>query len=122
MSDTVFARFVPKNRQAMSRMTAFAAPLTPNAAQAFAPNPRHAQRAQVELASRIVSALKAPENRLEASMSAQQFTEMFGIGVMETHPRGMPSLPLRKLFGERGKKASSCLLPRSSFPMPLKTQ
>src|SRR5829696_3185272 len=84
MADTVFVRFVPKNRQAMSRMIAFDAALAPNAAQAFTPDPKQAQRAQVELASRNVSALKTAENRLEASMPVQQFTDMFGVGVTRT--------------------------------------
>jgi hypothetical protein len=61
MADKVFVRFVPKNRQAVSRMATFTATLAPSAAQAFAPDPKRALQAQVELANRNVSALKTPE-------------------------------------------------------------
>src|SRR4051812_7911659 len=82
MADQVFVRFVPKNRQTQSRMIAFETALAPAVAQAFTPDLKQAQRAQVELASRSVSTVKTPENRLEATLSRQQFTDLFGVPVV----------------------------------------
>jgi serine protease AprX len=81
---TVFVRLVPKNRQAISRMDASIAPLAPNAARAFSPDPKQAERAQVQLAGLNVSVQKTPENRLEAAMSPEQFTNTFGVEVKDT--------------------------------------
>ena len=86
----------------------------PNAAQAFTPGPKQAQRAQVELARRSVTAFKTPENQLEVSMSAQQFTEMFGVKVTRV-PSAADAAP--KAI-ERVTKHETFMLPKAELAVP----
>ncbi|WP_407519776.1 S8 family serine peptidase [Methylobacterium oryzisoli] len=114
MADKVFVRLVPKSRQNISRMVSFEAALAPNAAQAFTPDPKQAQKAQVELASHSITALKTAENRLEMSMTPQQCADLFQVDVKrapssaDAAPKAVSRLTKHETFL---KPASELIIP-----------
>lgn len=114
MAAEVFVRLVPKSRQALSRMSSFNAVLSPDAAKSYMPDAKNAQKAQVELASRNVTAQTTSENRIELSLAPDKFKELFGIDVASA-----PSQPLTKSATVTNRtKHESFLHPQQELKIP----